>query len=119
MHQPEPVVRGDFQRLKQFPNVQFMGRATGATAAGALQGKRQLTPPLEAVVWATGFGPAFQWIKLPIFEPDGTPRHQRGLTAAPGVAFLGLPWLNSRSSALMGGAGPDARYVVEQLLKST
>lgn len=119
MHQPEPVVRGDLQRLKQFSNVQFIGRATGATTAGALQGRRQNTPPLEAVVWATGFGPDFQWIKLPIFEPDGTPRHQRGLTAAPGVAFLGLPWLSTRSSALMGGVGADACYVVEHLLKST
>jgi putative flavoprotein involved in K+ transport len=119
MRQPEPVVRGDLQRLKQFPNAHFIGRATGATATGVLQGQRQPTPILEAVVWATGFGPGFQWIELPIFEPDGTPHHERGLTAAPGIAFLGLPWLSCRSSALMGGAGPDARYVVEQLLKST
>jgi putative flavoprotein involved in K+ transport len=119
MHQPEPVVRGDLQRLKQFPNAHFVGRTTGATPEGALEARRQNTPPLQAVVWATGFGPGFQWVELPIFEPDGTPRHQRGLTAAPGVAFLGLPWLSTRSSALMGGAGPDARYVVEHLLKST
>lgn len=119
MRQPEPVVRGDLQHLKRFPNVHFVGRATGATPAGEIQARRQNTPPLEAVVWATGFGPNFQWIKLPIFELDGTPRHQRGLTIAPGIAFLGLPWLNTRSSALMGGVGPDAQYVVEHLLKST
>ena len=116
MHRPEPVVLGDLQNLRRFPNAQFMGRATGVTAEGALQGRRATTPPLAAVVWATGFGPDFNWIKLPIFEADGTPRHQYGLTQAPGVAFLGLPWLNSRSSALMGGAGPDARHVVERLL---
>jgi putative flavoprotein involved in K+ transport len=69
-------------------------------------------------VWATGFGPDFGWIDLPVFNPDGTPRHHYGLTDAPGLAFLGLPWLNSRSSALMGGAGPDARHVVERLLAS-
>lgn len=115
MHQPEPVVSADLRRLRSFPNVQFIGRATGTTAAGALQGRRITTPPLAAVVWATGFGPDFSWIQLPIFEADGTPRHHHGLTEAAGIAFLGLPWLNSRSSALMGGAGPDARRVVAQL----
>lgn len=119
MHRPEPVVLGDLQRLRRFPNVQFMGRATGATPEGTLLGRRATTPPLAAVVWATGFGPDFNWIKLPIFEADGTPRHQYGLTQAAGVAFLGLPWLNSRSSALMGGAGPDARHVVERLLATS
>ena len=119
MRQPEPVVRGDLQRLRGFANAQFIGRATGATPDGALQGRHATTPPLAAVVWATGFGPDFGWIDVPIFEADGTPRHRYGLTEAPGLAFLGLPWLNSRSSALMGGAGPDARHVVEQLLASS
>ncbi len=119
MHHPEPVVRGDLQRLRNFSNVYFIGRATGATPEGALQGRRQSTPPLTAVVWATGFGPGFHWIELPIFDPDGFPRHNRGVTAVPGIAFLGLPWLNSRSSALMGGVGPDARHVVNTLLRST
>jgi putative flavoprotein involved in K+ transport len=119
MHQPEPVVKGDLQRLQRFPNAQFVGRATGANFEGALLAARQTTPPLQAVVWATGFRPDYAWIELPIFEPDGTPRHQRGITEAPGLAFLGLPWLNSRSSALMGGVGPDAQHVVSHLLKST
>ncbi|MBC6697255.1 flavin-containing monooxygenase [Hymenobacter puniceus] len=116
MSRPEPVVLGDLQHLRRFPNAQFIGRATEASTEGTLQGRRATTPPLAAVVWATGFGPDFGWIKLPIFEADGTPRHHYGLTSAPGVAFLGLPWLNSRSSALMGGAGPDARHVVGRLL---
>jgi len=119
MQQPEPVVRGDLQQLRHFPNARFIGRATGATPQGILLAQRHTTPPLQAVVWATGFRPDYAWIKLPIFEPDGTPRHQRGITQASGLAFLGLPWLNSRSSALMGGVGADARCVVSRLLKST
>ena len=50
-------------------------------------------------------------------EADGRPRHQRGITAAPGVAFLGLDWLDSRNSALLNGAGADARRVVQVLLQ--
>ena len=72
--------------------------------------------PLAAVVWATGYRPAYAWIALPIIAADGHPQHQRGLTAAPGVAFLGLDWLDSRGSALLNGAGTDARRVVAALL---
>ncbi|WP_375437639.1 flavin-containing monooxygenase [uncultured Hymenobacter sp.] len=115
MHSPEPVVSGDLQRLRGYANVQFVGRATGATPEGGLLARRHPTPPLNAVVWATGFRPAYDWIKLPIFDAAGVPRHNRGLTEAPGVAFLGLPWLNSRGSALMGGVGSDAKAVVYNL----
>lgn len=115
--QPEPVVSSDLARLRTFANAHFMGRALAAEPGGILRGRRSSTPPLEAVVWATGFGPDFTWIDVPVFDAAGHPRHHRGLTVAPGLAFLGLPWLNSRGSALMGGVGPDARYVVGQLLQ--
>ncbi|MDF7812816.1 NAD(P)/FAD-dependent oxidoreductase [Hymenobacter sp. YC55] len=115
MNSPEPIVSGDLQRLRSYTNAKFIGRATGATPEGALQAQRKTTPPLEAVVWATGFQPAYNWVKLPIFDATGAPRHQRGLTDAPGIAFLGLPWLDSRGSALMGGAGVDAKFVVQNL----
>ena len=81
----------------------------------AIQGQRAASPPLDAVVWATGYRPAYDWLELPILEADGQPRHQRGLTAAPGVAFLGLDWLDSRNSALLNGIGADARRVVQAL----
>lgn len=114
---PEPVVRGDLAKLRGLANVTFVGRAEAALANGAIQGQRAATPPLDAVVWATGYRPDYSWMTLPLFEADGHPRHYRGLTAAPGVAFLGLNWLNSRRSALLNGAGPDARRVVAALLK--
>ncbi|WP_310397421.1 NAD(P)-binding domain-containing protein [Hymenobacter sp.] len=114
---PEPVVSGDLAQLRRFANALFIGRATAALPNGAIQGTRATTPPLATVVWATGYQPDYRWIDLPILGADGHPRHHRGLTAAPGVAFLGLDWLNSRRSALLNGAGPDARRVVAELLK--
>lgn len=114
---PEPVVSGDLARLRGFANARFIGRATAGLPTGALQGRRGPTPPLDAVVWATGYRPDYGWIELPVLEPDGRPRHHRGLTEAPGVAFLGLDWLDSRRSALLNGAGPDARRVVAALLQ--
>jgi len=117
MHsRPEPVVRHDLARLRSFANVHFLGRAEAALPTGVLQGQRAASPPLEGVVWATGYRPSYSWVQLPIFNPDGSPRHHRGITEAPGVAFLGLHWLDSRRSALLHGAGPDARRVVKALL---
>ncbi|MCC3156601.1 NAD(P)/FAD-dependent oxidoreductase [Hymenobacter sp. 15J16-1T3B] len=113
--QPEPVVAGDLQRLRRFANVHFIGRARGAAAA-SLQGEAAVTPALAAVVWATGYGPDYSWLDLPVLDADGQPQHHRGLSPVPGLAFLGLPWLDSRSSALMGGAGRDAHRVVTSLL---
>ncbi|MCC2547336.1 NAD(P)/FAD-dependent oxidoreductase [Hymenobacter sp. BT175] len=116
---PEPVVSADLARLRRFANVQFIGRARCVLDGNKLQGESGDSAPLQGVVWATGYRPDFGWLQVPVLGEDGLPRHHRGVSEAPGLAFLGLPWLNSRRSALMGGAGADARYVVEQLLKST
>ncbi|KAA9333275.1 FAD-dependent oxidoreductase [Hymenobacter busanensis] len=113
--QPEPVVRDAWAKARRLPNVHWMGRALTAHADGSLEGT-QRTPPLEAVVWATGYGPDFNWIEAPVLDAQGYPLHHRGLTALPGLAFLGLPWLDSRSSALLGGVGRDARRVVRALV---
>jgi putative flavoprotein involved in K+ transport len=118
--QPEPVVRADLRRLQRLPSVHFIGRALGATPEGGLVGRRGSTPPLAAVVWATGYRPNYYWLHVPgVLSTAGTPRHFNGISPVPGLAFLGLDWLTSRRSALMGGAAADARYVVQQLLKST
>jgi putative flavoprotein involved in K+ transport len=114
---PEPVVSGDLKRVQRMPNVHEIGRALAATAR-TIQGKRGTTPDLDAVVWATGFGPDFRWIDLPVLNQDGHPEHQRGLSSLPGLAFLGLPWLDSRGSALMGGIRHDAQRVVNALIAS-
>ncbi|KUG08061.1 flavin-containing monooxygenase [Solirubrum puertoriconensis] len=118
MHrQPEPVVAGDLRRLRSFGNVHWVGRARQAEGA-ALLADAGRTPPLQAVIWATGFRPNYHWLDLPVLDAQGVPLHYRGISPVPGLAFLGLPWLDSRGSALMGGVGPDARRVVKALLDS-
>lgn len=71
---------------------------------------------VDAVVWATGFGPDFGWIELPIFGKDGYPLHHRGVVESEtGLYFLALPFQHTLTSALIGGVGADARYVAEHL----
>jgi putative flavoprotein involved in K+ transport len=69
----------------------------------------------RAVIWATGFGLDHSWIHLPVFDDDGQPVHQRGVTAAPGLYFLGMPWQHTRGSALLGWVKDDARHIAEHI----
>ena len=72
---------------------------------------------VQTVVWATGFRHDYPWIRLPVVGPDGWPVHDRGMSpAAPGLAFVGLPFQFAATSSLIGGVGRDAAYVVDRLL---
>ena len=69
-----------------------------------------------AVVWATGFRADYSWVDVPdAFDEQGHPRHERGITAVPGLAFVGLPWQHTRGSALLGFVQSDAAWVAGQL----
>jgi putative flavoprotein involved in K+ transport len=72
---------------------------------------------ISTVLWASGFRYDFDWIDLPIFakasSSDRVPAHRRGVTAVPGVYFIGLSWLHKLNSAFLHGVGDDARYLAE------
>jgi putative flavoprotein involved in K+ transport len=94
----------------------------GARRVGRVQGVRDGSPVLDdigplavdAVVWCTGFRPAFDWIHLPVLGPAGMPRHDRGqATGVPGLSFVGLPFQTGFLSPLVGGAGADAGEIVD------
>jgi putative flavoprotein involved in K+ transport len=70
---------------------------------------------IDAVIWATGYRPDYSWIKLPIFDENGRPRHRRGVTDVPGLYFLGLTWQHTRGSALIGFVGDDAHFIAQRV----
>jgi putative flavoprotein involved in K+ transport len=71
---------------------------------------------IAAVLWCTGFGPDLGWVRLPIFDAQGAPMHDRGAAAAcPGVFFIGLPWLATRKSALIAGVADEAARIAGQV----
>ena len=95
--------------VKGRPRVTSMTRDEGAFRAG---------PSVRAatVVWATGFRANYSWVDVPdVFDDQGRPRHERGITATPGLAFVGLPWQHTRGSALLGFVQSDAAWVAGQL----
>lgn len=103
---PKDILRAGVERV---PRVE-----------GVVDGKPRLGDErvldVDAVVWATGFGPDFGWIELPIFGKDGYPVHHRGLIEKePGLYFLGLPFQYTFTSGLIGGVGKDARHIAEHM----
>jgi putative flavoprotein involved in K+ transport len=70
---------------------------------------------ITSVIWSTGFRPDYTWIEVPVFDGRGHPTHWRGVTSAPGLYFLGLPWQYTWGSGRMEGVGQDARYLTERI----
>ena len=70
------------------------------------------------VVWACGYAPDYAWVRLPVFDADGYPRHTRGATAYPGLYFMGLRFQSQRKSDLFFGVGDDAAYVAGEIARS-
>lgn len=70
---------------------------------------------VSSVIWATGYGVEYGWLKVDTFDDDGKPLHQRGISRAPGVYFLGLPWLSRRGSSFIWGVWHDAKFIADQI----
>jgi putative flavoprotein involved in K+ transport len=73
---------------------------------------------VTSIVWAMGFTFNFNLVKLPIFDHDGYPIQQRGVTAYPGLSFVGLPWLYKNKSGLLVGVGEDAEYIASRIVSN-
>ena len=68
------------------------------------------------VIWSTGFRPDYSWIDAPLEWEGGYPRQHRGVVdTAPGLYFVGLPFLHSFASMLVLGAGRDGARVAEHI----
>jgi putative flavoprotein involved in K+ transport len=70
---------------------------------------------VNSIVWATGFTTDYAWLDVDAFDDSGKPEHRRGVTAEPGVYFLGLPWLSRRGSSFIWGVWHDAKFLADQI----
>ncbi|GAA4306009.1 flavin-containing monooxygenase [Nibribacter koreensis] len=70
----------------------------------------------QTIIWATGFQPDYSWLQIEgAVNQRGAPLHHQGISPVPGLFYVGLSWQTSRSSALMLGAGRDAKFIAAQL----
>ena len=71
------------------------------------------------VIWCTGFTRDYDWIDFSLPHHAGLPIHDRGIVeSCPGLYFVGLPFLYSLSSALLGGVGRDAEHIVAHIVST-
>jgi putative flavoprotein involved in K+ transport len=71
---------------------------------------------IRSIIWATGFAVDYNWLEVDAFDENGRPQHRHGVSAEPGLYFLGLPWLARRGSSFIWGVWHDAGYIAEHIL---
>lgn len=72
---------------------------------------------IRTVVWATGYRRAYPWLCVPVLDGEGEIRNTGGVTAAPGLFVLGLPFMRRRSSTFIDGVGRDAEELVPHVVR--
>jgi len=70
---------------------------------------------ITSVLWAIGFRPDYSWIEADVFDARGKPVFDRGVTAAPGLHFIGLGWLNTWGSGRFLGIEEDSAHLADQI----
>jgi putative flavoprotein involved in K+ transport len=100
--------------LRRQHGVQLHSRAIDA-AGSTVRFADGTQLDVGSVVWATGFRVDHSFIDVPVFDADGHLVHRRGVTASPGLYFLGLGWQYTRGSALLGWVKDDAEFIAQQI----
>jgi len=116
-HGGAPLLRYRRSDLRKAGVERVLARTVGVTdGQPVLDDGRVLD--VANVVWCTGFRPDYSWIRLPYeLGEDGYPVQYRGVvSSSPGLYFVGLPFLHSFASMLIGGAGRDAERVVRHIV---
>jgi putative flavoprotein involved in K+ transport len=96
-------------------SIERVGRTTGVKDGyPVIEDGRVLD--ISNVIWCTGYTPDFSWIDPPLATRYGFPIQNRGIVeSVPGLYFVGLLFLYSLSSALVGGVGRDAEHIVDHI----
>ncbi len=115
------ITQGIDEYIKKIGMEVEANSTTGeAPSNGATSTKSLLTLDLQSagistIIWASGYQLDFGWVQFPVFDQAGYPVHQRGVTAFPGLYFLGLYWLYKTKSALLYGVGEDAAFIASAI----
>jgi len=70
---------------------------------------------VSTIIWTTGFDGDFSYLKLPVFNKDGTIIHNGGISEVSGLYFVGFPWLRKRQSGIILGIEEDAEIICHKI----
>ena len=104
--------RRDLARLgiQVRPRLEETRRRTAVFADGS-------AVEVAAVLWATGFRTDYSWLDIPGAVVEETVANERGITGVPGLSIVGLPWLHTRGSALLGFVKDDAAWLADHIAR--
>jgi putative flavoprotein involved in K+ transport len=71
---------------------------------------------ITTIIWAMGYRFDFSLVQLPVRDTDGFPIQKQGVTAFPGLYFVGLPWTDKMNSGLLLGVGESAEHIASQIV---
>ena len=71
---------------------------------------------IKTIIWATGYRPDYSWLEVPVLDRKGRIQHDGGVVSSPGMYLMGAQFLRRRKSALIDGAGDDARDLSAHLM---
>jgi putative flavoprotein involved in K+ transport len=86
----------------------------GPTRLGIVPTELPLSP-FGTVIWATGYRPTYPWLDVAAFDRRHRVVHDGGVSAIPGLYFLGLPFMRRRKSSFIDGVGADATELLGHL----
>ncbi|MFN8663874.1 MAG: NAD(P)-binding domain-containing protein [Thermomicrobiales bacterium] len=70
---------------------------------------------ITSIIWATGFRHDYTLVRAPVFAADGFPLQTRGVSAQPGLFFVGMPWMPSLQTGNLIGVGDAAAHVAHEV----
>lgn len=106
--------------------VRARGRSLPRGETGSLLREIEWVPPdrvtslpletLGTIIYTSGFKKDWSWIKIrSLFDADGYPLGQHGVSVVPGLYFVGLFFLQRLSSTCLCNGGADADEVVRHI----
>lgn len=75
---------------------------------------------ITTVVWCTGFGGDFSWIRVSgVLDPWGRPVQEEGVSPVPGIYFAGLDFASTRKSGTILAIAEEAARLVRHVVDGT
>ncbi|MYM61815.1 NAD(P)/FAD-dependent oxidoreductase [Pseudomaricurvus sp. HS19] len=127
----ENINRGDANYLSLLDEADAYIERNGLDLPEEPEARRQLPDPecminplqqldlaaagVTSIIWATGYSIDYSWLQVNAFDEQGKPSHQRGVSAEPGIYFVGLPWLSRRGSTFIWGVWHDAKHIADHI----
>ncbi len=70
---------------------------------------------IGSVVWATGYDIDYSFVRFPVFDRDGFPIQEQGVTGYPGLTFAGVPWMPGQRTGNFLGVSESARHIAASI----